>query len=192
MLDKALTFVVAYVNRNLKMTFGLDEDIAVLGSLVNLDGSITKNIENKVILSIINLEHEKTVKNMGGYIPNQQGSFAKVDPPVYLNLYVLVSANYNSENYLESLKMLSAVIDLFQSSIIFTPDTHPDLDPSIERLTFEIYNTPIQELSHIWSGIGAKYVPSMIYKIRMISFQKGVVKEEIGGVSGLGTNIKRK
>jgi len=191
MLDKALTFVVSYLNRNLKMTFGLNEDVAVLGSLVNLDGSITKNIENKVILSIINLEHEKTVKNMGGYISNSQGTFGKVDPPVYLNLYVLLSANYNSENYLESLKMLSAVIDLFQSSIIFTPQTYPDLDPSIERLTFEIFNTPIQELSHIWNGIGAKYVPSMIYKIRMISFQKGIIKEEVAGVSGLGTNIKK-
>ncbi|KAA1247747.1 DUF4255 domain-containing protein [Aquimarina sp. RZ0] len=191
MLDKALTFIASYLNQNLKMTFGLNEDVAVLGSLVNLDGSITKNIENKVILSIINLEHEKTVKNMGGYIPNQQGSFGKVDPPVYLNLYLLVSANYNSENYLESLKMLSAVIGLFQSSIIFTPKTHPELDPLIERLTFEIYNIPIQELSHIWSGIGAKYVPSMVYKIRMICFQKGIIKEEVSAVSGLGTNIKK-
>ncbi|MGY3791995.1 DUF4255 domain-containing protein [Aquimarina sp. 433] len=191
MLDKALLFITDYLNKNLKLTFGLNEDVVVLSSLVNLDGSVTKNIENKVILSIINLEHEKTVKNMGGYIPDSRGSFSKVDPPVYINVFLLVSANYNSENYIESLKMLSAVIGIFQSPIIFTRDTHPDLDVLLGRLSFEIFNTPIQELSHIWSGIGAKYVPSMIYKVRMIAFQKERVKEEVSGVSGLDTNIKK-
>lgn len=174
------------------MTFGLNDDIVVLGSLVNPDGSVTNNIENKVVVSIINLEHEKTVKNMGGYIANEQGAYSKVNPPVYLNLYVLISANYNSQNYQEALKMLSAVIGVFQSTLIFSPDSHPDLDPLIERLSLEIYNIPIQELSHIWNGIGAKYVPSMVYKVRMISVQKGTVQEEISGVRSLKANIHKK
>jgi len=192
MLDKALLFISDLLNKELKMSFGLIDDIVVIGSLINLDGSVTKNIENKVILSIINLEHEKTVKNRGGYITNDQGTFDKVNPPVYLNLYLLVSANYNSNNYLEALKMLSAIIGVFQSSLIFTPETYPELDPSIQRLTFEIFNVPVQELSHVWSGIGAKYVPSMVYKVRMISIQKGQVKGQVTGVSGLDTNIQKR
>ncbi|TPN86219.1 DUF4255 domain-containing protein [Aquimarina algicola] len=192
MLDKALLFITNLLNRDLKMSFGLADDIVVLGSLINLDGSVTQNIENKVVLSVINLEHEKTVKHMGGYIVDDQGKYGKVNPPVYLNIYMLVSANYNSENYVEALKMLTHVIGLFQASMIFTPETHPDLDPSIQRLTFEIYNVPIQELSHLWSGIGAKYVPSILYKIRMISIQKGHIKEEISGISGLGTSAQKR
>lgn len=185
MLDKALIFITNLLNRDLKMSFGLSDDIVVLGSLINLDGSVTNNIENKVIISIINLEHEKSVKHMGDYLPDKQGNFNKVNPPVYLNLYLLISANYNSDNYIEALKMLSAVIGFFQSSKIFTSTEYPDLDPSIDRLTFEIYNVPIQELSHIWSGIGAKYVPSMVYKVRMIGIQKGEIKAEIPAITSL-------
>lgn len=191
MLNKTLTFITDLLNRNLKMTFGLTEDIVVMGSLINLDGSVTNNIENKVVISVINLEHEKTVKHMGGYIADDQGKFGKVNPPIYLNLYLLISANYNSENYLEALKMLSTVIGFFQSSLIFTPETHPELDPSIKRLTFEIFNIPVQELSHIWSGIGAKYVLSIVYKVRMISIQQGEIKEEIARIDGLGIDTKK-
>ena len=90
-----------------------------MGSLINLDGSVTNNIENKVVISVINLEHEKTVKHMGGYIADDQGKFGKVNPPIYLNLYLLISANYNSENYLEALKMLSTVIGFFSVLINF-------------------------------------------------------------------------
>ncbi len=191
MLDKALQFITKLLNHELKLSFGLTDDVVVLGSLINLDGSVTKNIENKVIISIINLEHEKTVKNTGGYITDAQGKFGKVNPPVYLNIYLLIAANYNAENYLEALKMLSAVIGVFQSAMVFTPETYPDLDSTIERLTFEIFNVPVQELSHLWSGIGAKYVPSMLYKVRMIGIQKGQVKEQVTGVSGLGTNTAK-
>ena len=79
----------------------------------------------------------------------------------------------------------------FQSSLIFTPETHPELDPSIKRLTFEIFNIPVQELSHIWSGIGAKYVLSIVYKVRMISIQQGEIKEEIARIDGLGIDTKK-
>ncbi|CAM1345265.1 DUF4255 domain-containing protein [Tenacibaculum amylolyticum] len=191
MLDQVLVFISNLLNKELKMSFGLTEDIVLISSLINLDGSITKNIENKIILSVINLEQERNIKNRGEYLQTSKGSFNKVNPPIYLNLYLLVSANYNSENYIEALKMLSEVIGVLQSSKVFTPQSNPELDTSIERLIFETYNVPIQELSHVWSGIGAKYVPSMVYKVRMIGIQKGLVREEITGVGSLGTKTKK-
>lgn len=192
MLDKALLFIANHLNQNLKLTYGLTEDMAIPGSLINLDGSVTNTIENKIILSIVNLEQEKVVKHNGEFISSTSGKYGKINPAVFLNLYLLVSANYNAENYLEALKMLSAVIQFFQSSMVFTSSAYPDLDSSIERLTFEIYNIPVQELSHIWSGIGAKYVPSIVYKVRMIGIQEGQIKEEITGVGGLNNNTQKR
>lgn len=191
MLDKVLLFISNLLNKELKMSFGLTEDIVMVSSLINLDGSITQNIENKIILSVINLEQEKTIKNREEYFQTSKGTFNKTHAPIYLNMYLLVSANYNSENYIEALKMLSEVIGVFQASKIFTSQSHPDLDASIERLNFEIFNVPVQELSHVWSGIGAKYVPSMVYKVRMISIQKGRVRAEIAGINNLGANAKK-
>ncbi len=191
MLDKVLIFITGLLNRNLKMSFGHNTDIVVAGSLINLDGSVTNNIENKVVLSIINLEHEKNVKHLMKYVPDNQGKINEINPPVFLNLYLLISANYNSDNYLEALKMLSAIIGFFQSSKVFNSSFYPDMEPTIDRLTFEIYNVPIQELSHIWSGIGAKYVPSMIYKVRMVCIDKGEIKKETPVISGGSVKVKK-
>ena len=174
------------------MTYGLMEDIVTPGSLINLDGSVTKTIENKIVVSIINLEQEKVVKHNGEYAADLRGKHSKMNPPVFLNLYLLISANYNAENYLEALKVLSAVIQFFQSTHIFTPSTYPDLDSTINRLTLEIYNIPVQELSHIWSGIGAKYVPSIVYKVRMICVQGMQITEEVAGIAGLGNKTQKK
>lgn len=192
MLDKVLLFIANHLNKNLKLTYGLTEDMAIPGSLINLDGSVTNTIENKIILSIINLEQEKVVKHSGEFISSTGGKYGRVNPPIFLNLYLLISANYNAENYLEALKMLSAIIKFFQSSAVFTSSAYPDLDSSIERLTFEVYNIPVRELSHIWSGIGAKYVPSIVYKVRMIGVQGGQIKEEITGIGGLHNNTQKR
>lgn len=191
MLEKALIFISNLLNKELKMSFGLTDDVVVAGSLINLDGSITKNIENKVVLSIINLEHEKTTKHHGEYLHTTKGGYNKTNPPVHLNLYILVSANYNSDNYMEALKMLSNVIGVFQATKVFTSETYPDLAPFIQRMTFETYNVPVQELSHVWGGIGAKYVPSMVYKVRMVSIQKNQIKERVTGIKGIETKIHK-
>lgn len=185
MISKALTFVSDFLNHEIKMSYGIDEDRVVVSSLINPDGTVTENIENKVIISVINLEHETTVNSRGNYVGGGDNNFGKVSPPVYLNLYLLVSANYDSGNYVEALKMLSTVIGIFQSNTYFTQQKNPEMQSPVEKLTFEIFNLPINELSHIWSGIGAKYVPSIVYKVRMITIREDLITKEVPGISGL-------
>jgi len=188
MIDSVLTFIANYVNSQLKLTFGLTEDKVIASSLINLDGTVTDNIENKVIISLINIEHETFAANTGQYQQAGGTQYGKVEQPVYLNLYLVFAANYNSSNYIESLKMLSATIACIQANPAFDIKEFPDLDPSTPRLSFEIHNLPINELSHIWNGIGAKYVPSIIYKVRMLTIQKSMMKSSISGVTGIGTS----
>jgi len=192
MISKALTFISDFLNHEIKMTYGIDEDRVVVSSLINPDGSVTENIENKIIISVINLEHETTINSANNYVSGGDNTFGKISPPVYLNLYLLVSANYDSGNYVEALKMLSTVIGIFQSNTYFTKQKNPKMKSPVEKLTLEIFNLPINELSHIWSGIGAKYVPSIVYKVRMITIREDLITKEIPGVSGLhgSTTVK--
>lgn len=192
MISKALTFISDFLNHEIKLTHGIDENRVVISSLINPDGTLTENVENKIVISVINLEQETAVKTVGNYINGDNNTFGKVSPPIYLNLYLLVSANYDSGNYVEALKMLSTVIGVFQSNSYFTKQLHPDLKRPLEKLTLEIFNLPINELSHIWSGIGAKYVPSIVYKLRMISISEDLVTKEVPGLSGIQNNPKPK
>ncbi|MBL4662486.1 MAG: DUF4255 domain-containing protein [Flavobacteriaceae bacterium] len=190
MIAKTLTFVTELLNQELKMTFGFNDNRVVASSLVNPDGSMPSNAENKIVVSVINLEHETAIKSMSNYVTDGGKGYGKIAPPVHLNLYLLVSANYDSNNYIEANKILSAIIGVFQANPYFNKQTNPDMKPPLEKLTFEIFNLPINELSHIWSGIGAKYVPSIIYKVRMLTIQEEVIKKEIPGIESLSGNTK--
>lgn len=192
MIAKALTFVSDFLNHQIKMSYGIDENRVVISSLINPDGTITENVENKIVISVINLEHETTVKSLNNYVSGDSNNYGKVSPPVYLNLYLLISANYDSGNYIEALKMLSRVISIFQANTYFTQQKNPEMQSPLEKLTFEIFNLPINELSHIWSGIGAKYVPSIVYKVRMISIREDLITKEVPGLSGVQNNPQAK
>jgi hypothetical protein len=189
MISKALSFLTGYLNRELRMTFGLDDDLVVASNLTKMDGRVADNVNNKIVLSVINIEQETSVKS-GFHIKAEGSSRNKVNPPLHLNIYLLVSVNFASNEYLEALRMLSAVIKTFQASSLFTKQSHPEISDPLEKLTLEIYNVPVNELSHIWNGIGAKYVPSTLYKMRMIAESDEKIKGEIPAVTGLGSDTK--
>jgi hypothetical protein len=158
---------IAYrLNQHLKIRFELSEDIVVISNLVDHDGSVCAHINNRVVIFITNIEKE-TAMNLGGAIPNTS-SFTTAKP-IFLNLYVMVSANFTGTNYNESLKFISSVIGFFQAHPVFNHQNSPDLDKKIDKIILDIENVQTQDLSNMWGMFGAKYVPSILYKVRMIT-----------------------
>jgi len=189
MIAKTLSFITEIFNQELKMTYGVTDDFVVASGLINPDGSSIQQTQNKIVVSVINIERE-TSMTMNGYFNDGDKNYGRVAPPVYLNLYLLIAANYT--DYLEANKILSTIIGVIQSNPFFTRQEHPVMQEPLDKLTFEILNVPMNELSHIWSGIGAKYLPSVICKVRMMTIQKNVIKKEISGITGLGNQSKPK
>jgi len=187
MIAKTLSFITEIFNQELKMTYGVTDDFVVASGLINPDGSSIQQTQNKIVVSVINIERE-TSMTMNGYFNDGDKNYGRVAPPVYLNLYLLIAANYT--DYLEANKILSTIIGVIQSNPFFTRQEHPVMQEPLDKLTFEILNVPMNELSHIWSGIGAKYLPSVICKVRMMTIQKNVIKKEIPGITGLGNQSK--
>lgn len=191
MIKEALKFVTDLLNQELNLAFGEKQGGRVVASsLLNPDGSLVSENNNKIVISVINLEHETHRKFNYNYLKDGSKNFGQVAPPVQFNLYLLISANYDSGSYLEANKMLSTVIGVFQAHPYFTKDAKVKMEEPLEKLTFEIYNVAMNELSHIWSGIGAKYLPSIIYKVRMLSIQEEKVRKEVPGITGLGNDLK--
>ncbi len=192
MIAEALKFTTELLEHELNLTFGKKlEGRVVASSLLNPDGSIVDDINNKLVISVINLEQETTRKHLTNYVKDGSQNFGKVAPPVQFNLYMLISANFDSsKKYLEANKVLSAVISVFQAQPFFTQNAKIKMEAPLEKLTFEIFNVAMNELSHIWSGIGAKYLPSIIYKVRMLSIQEKRVQKEVPGITGLGKDVK--
>jgi hypothetical protein len=158
------------LNQFLKNRYNLHEDPVILSKLIQLDGSVSVDGENKIVLTLINIEQETTLQNSPNYTHLNAHSSIRNTPPIYINLYVLMSVFFQSSNYNESLKMLSAGISFFQQKPLFNSQNSAGLSECPEKITIEIVNLSISELSNLWGQLGGKYQPSILFKLRMLTF----------------------
>ncbi len=180
MISKALQFTNDLIDQFLRNRFVLEESRVILNNLIEANGSVPEVNKNKVILSLINIEKE-TIQPF--YVRHQQmanGSYADVNPDERYNLYVLVSSNF--DNYQESLKFLNEVILFFQINAMVNAYSFANLPIGLERLEFEIEKINYQQMQGLWTAMGAKYQPSVIYKMRLINIQGNQVKGFDGAI----------
>jgi hypothetical protein len=108
------------------------------------------------------------------------------NPPIQLNLYVLFAA-YFPGNYLEALKFISLVLGFFQGKQVFTAQNTPGLPDGVDKLVVEINNLDQHAQNQLWSAIGAKMMPSVSMKIRMIVITRDQILSEVPEITGTDT-----
>ncbi len=174
MIDVALGFVKLSLDQYLINTFDLGSSAVVLNSLVDSNGAPSQLNQNKVVITLINLELE-TNKQFSSAHTRHNNLIAQHNPPVHFNLDILISSNF--DDYAETLKFLTAVIAFFQANPTLNRSDHPSLPDGISALKFEIENSNYGKAFELWGALGAKYQPSIIYKIRHVTVQSGEVKK---------------
>jgi len=92
---------------------------------------------------------------------------------------------YFPNDYNEALKMLSLVIAYFQKMKQFTTANSPDLPPQLQNLSVELFTLGLEQQNHLWGALGAKYIPSVVYKMRLVP----IVDDEITGTGDPITEI---
>ena len=110
MIDKALSFIVDKLEAALQSQDPSSEPHAVMARLGGAESAV---VENKVILSIANIERESGTQGANNLLGDRTS-------PLHINLFILVAANFG-DNYAEGLKQLSAALAFFQSSPVMTP-----------------------------------------------------------------------
>lgn len=149
-------------------------DYVVLGNIAFAENGAGKTpaVGEKVVMTIVKTEEESALKNQ----PNHQrnpvtNSLEYRNPAVFLNLYLLITANYN--DYLNALTQLSRVIGYFQHQRAFRDtDSNVSLPPGslIQHFDFNIsmVSPSFEQLNHIWSIQGGKNLPSALYKMQLV------------------------
>ncbi len=180
MIHTALQLLTSELNDylDLKNTSIAGETKCVLSNVADESGDWAIP-DNKLGLSLINIEEDTTLKEQEPKRVTVNGQVQKVNPVCKINLYVLITANYvsvgdNTTEYLEGLKQLSYAMSFFQGKNVFTPQNTPllvTLDPSIEVLYVDLHSYSFEQLYNFWSVVGAKYLPSVLYRVRMLRFQ---------------------
>ena len=182
MIYETLICITEEINNNFKRKLQTNEEKVILSGIVNQDGSIAIQGENKIVVTLLNVEKDTVGKISAGAVPGV--TIPNTAPAVNINLYVLFSAYFSSANYHEALRFLSFVVAYFQSKNVFTRANTPSMDPHIGKLIFEMESPGADKLNNIWTTLGAKYMPSVVYKIRMLSFDDSIIKEYRPSVTG--------
>lgn len=182
MIHTSLSFLTNELNEYLKLrtdTPGVDR--VFLTSVATESGGVVIPYKS-VGVSLINIEEERIYKDQKNSYINNDGIVEYRNPELNLNLYVLISANFqnnvedgSSEDYYEGLKQLSFVISFFQAKNVFTSENSPSLasyDHNIQKLVVVLYSYSFEQLYNFWSVVGARYLPSVLYKISLVGFQE--------------------
>jgi len=187
MIYAAVSHIANQLNQFLKRSFDLNEDVVVMSNILEQDGTVAPNINNKLVVFLVNMEKETASSRQANF-----GSFdrsASTYPPVFLNLYVMVAGNFGGGNYAEALKFLSNTVSFFQRQPVFDHQITPELDKRINKLALDIENLNFQDLSSLWGILSGKYQPSILYKVRMISFDSGDVLSQLSPVKGYQASV---
>jgi len=187
-IHQAVSFLKNQLNSYLKFQLGSEYgDTVFISNPVNHDGSSATGTADRVLLALINVEEEKIGKAQSPQVKHVNGKDVKVSPEVHLNLFLMVIANRS--NYEESLKFLSHILIFFQGKHVFDSQNSPDLDKDIKKLIVDLHTISFEQLNNLWGAMGAKYMPSVVYKLRMLTVQSDRILESVDRITAVNTEV---
>lgn len=196
MINESLNFLAMEVNKYLNLRFpfaGADtQPRLVVGNITSATDTVataTPSVKNRAVLSLVNVEEDRVAKMQENTVKTATSTLYK-NPPVLVNLYILFSVNRDA--YTDCLSLLSGIILFFQHQNVFTPVTHPSLDSRIQKLMVDLHSLSFEQLNHLWSILGGKYMPSVMYKVRQLTMQEDILTGESGLIREIILNDKTK
>lgn len=177
MIHEALRFLVGQLNEYLYNKMGVS-GLVIRQRLVKGDGGEVNITANRVICQLVNVEEERVGKAQVPLAPPVNSGFPVRNPEIRLNLSVMFTAvggdatatdPESDAQYETSIQLLSLVIQFFQYRHYFTTENSPSLPAAIENLVVELYPITLENQNYLWASLGAKYRPSVVYKVRLIT-----------------------
>jgi hypothetical protein len=178
MIDNALTLLrdelEAYVS----------PDKVVIGNIAHWETENSENLKESLVLTLVNVEEESTLKNRSNQRRNPNGTISYEQPPIFINLFLLISANFSGpRGYLKSVGLLSRVLQFFQDRVVFTLANSPNSTLVITdadelaalkdmKLLIEFYTLNFEQINHLWGSLGGKQMPFAMYKVRLVKLQE--------------------
>lgn len=170
MIDDTLNFICdqvsAYLTLKLDLATGGPIQTGNISTLQDNGAAGSANHEiYSTFLSLVNIEEDRISESQKKY-RRHGDTIINENPKIHLNLYILFAVNLT--DYTESLKRLSLIVQFFQYRNVFTPLNSPTLPAGTEKLICDLITLSFQDLNNLWGILGSKYLPSVMYKVRMI------------------------
>ena len=166
------------------MVFPLEP--VVVSNLVDPDGSVPVETEDKVVLVLTRIAEERNIGGARGAGVRLGSEFQLHTAPMYLDLQVLLAARFR--RYEAGLGILSDVIAYLRSKPVFSRQNTPRMDEDLDRLEVTMLKLDYGEEYHLWSALGAKYSPSAVYSLRLLPLGRPQLLERLPVIQETGVN----
>lgn len=171
-------------------------DIAI-ANIATLESTSKLNLtKSPIILSIVNIEEDRTLKNQSVYLneANPKTNISRYKNPTQHLIFSILFSSYVEEPdlYLAGIEKLNLIINYFQQNNVFyykKDDTELIYYPvfmskteaqklNYSKITFETASLSMEQLNQMWSYLGSKYMPSILFKMRLYPVQVDTVIQE--------------
>lgn len=194
MLFKSAEFLKEQLNLYLD-TFDVDDPpnvqrpIAKLANIASLDETALKDIDN-ILITLVNINEEIALKNNPNYIKEFPVTVYR-NSPVYLNLFLLFTAC--NKKYEHSLVLLSRVVRFFQAKNTFTPKNSITQVKDFDNfnIIMDLFSPTFEQVNYLWSTLGGKQHPFVLYKLRLVIMEKESTTETRGIIEEIILNEDR-
>jgi hypothetical protein len=187
MIDKVIKTITDELTSYLDIVGGLEEPAKNIIEIAHLFNSSGEANPTELGVTLVNIEEDRINRAIDPYINTDEG-IQRVNPQLKLNLFVLFTANFDS-NYTESLKFISYVIRFFQGKSVFTTENTPALDPEVKKIIVELHPMSFEQQNYLWGMVGGKYLPSALYKFRLLVVQENMSTEAVSKIEEINENI---
>lgn len=173
-------------------------DIAITNIAALEDTTKLNLTKSPIILSIVNIEEDRTLKNQSVYLKETEHkvSISRYKNPTQHLIFSILFSSYVEESnlYLAGIEKLNLIINYFQQNTTFyykSDDTeliyYLDFMSKTEteklnysKITFETTSLTLEQLNQMWSYLGSKYMPSVLFKMRLYPVQVDtIIQEEV-------------
>lgn len=177
----------------------LDPDVTstevVVDNIGLLETSGGDTLTKRVVITLVNVEEESTLKNNNPVRKSPGNTAIYENPPVFINLFVLLTCNYSGNDYVNALARLSSIMKFFQSRNSFSHNSLsggalPD-DPELLnlRFTMELYTLNFEQINHLWGSLGGRQIPFVMYKLRLVVLTERAQLREVPLIEELETKL---
>ena len=137
--------------------------------------------EEDIVITLLRIEQETSRKPQNTYYTevreNDKKRVLPTSPDLDINLEVLISSH--ASNHESSLIQISDVVSLLNSVKTATKPSKMDKDAFelLRSLSVSIMNMTFEQHLSMWQTLGGNLVPSVAYKIRMVTISGTPQKE---------------
>ena len=192
MIDQVLDFLRSQLDSYLRLKLDPSSSSSFI-QLANIAWHDTESVagagtdKSNAFISLVNIEEDRISKSQENFV-RKDSTVVYKNPKVFLNLYLLFSVNLSS--YTESLKRLSYIIQFFQYQNVFTPVSYPSMPVGVDQLILDLMSLSYQDLNNLWGILGSRYLPSVMYKMRLISINEDFTLGGAGLIQKITINDK--